>query len=117
MVFQEFSKNCLNILMVQLFQHLLYYHHQEYFLFFFILNLNDSESANLSNLLFFDIPLLYYYIILNSSIICCLSSGDIYFSLGISISFLASSKLFFEAFVILSAILLAIKSPVASGVF
>ena len=40
----------------------------------------------LTNLLFFDIPLLYYYINLRSSIIFCLSSGDIYLSLGISLS-------------------------------
>ena len=69
----------------------------------------------LVNLLFFDIPL--YYTNLNSSIICCRFSGDIYLSFGISISSLTSlffkcSSLegFFEAFVILSAILLPIKS-------
>ena len=39
-----------------------------------------------TNLLFFDIPVLYYYINLNSYKICCLSSGDIYLSLGISLS-------------------------------
>ena len=78
----------------------------------------------LAKLLFFDIPLLYYYTNLNSSIICCLFSGDIYLSFGISISSLASlfcecSSLedFLEIFVILSAILLPIKSPVASAVF
>ena len=35
---------------------------------------------------FFDIPLLYCYINLRSSIIFCLSSGNIYVSLGISLS-------------------------------
>ena len=73
----------------------------------------------LTNLLFFCIPLFYYN--LNSSIICCLFSRDIYFSFGIFVS----SKLFcechfledFEAFVILSAILLPINYPVASAVF
>ena len=73
----------------------------------------------LTNLLFFGVPLLYFYINLNSPTICCLSSGDIYISFGISL--LALSKLFykdfFETFVILSAILLPIKSPVASAVF
>ena len=73
---------------------------------------------HLSKLLFSGIPLLYYYINFNSSIIYCLSLRDIHFYFGISISFLAfSSKLFFEAFAILSAILLPIKSPVASPVF
>ena len=56
----------------------------------------------LLNLLFFNIPLLYYYTNINSSVICCLFSGDIYLSFGISTS---------------SAILLPIKSPVASAVF
>ena len=73
--------------------------------------------CHLSNLLFFGIPLLYY-INLNSSIICCLSFGEIYLSFGISLltSFDCISSLcdFFEGFaVILSAILLPIKSPVA----
>ena len=80
---------------------------------------------DLSNLIFFGIPLLYYYINLNSLIICCLSCGDIYLSSGILL--LASfecnfvegnfSEDFFEEFVILSAILLPIKSPIASDVF
>ena len=65
----------------------------------------------LTSLLFFDIPLLYC-VNLNLSIICCLFSGDIY--LSFSISLLAY---FCEAFVILSAILLKIKSTVASAVF
>ena len=74
---------------------------------------------HLSNLLFFGIPLLYYYINLNSSIICSFSCGDIYLSLGISIlaSFECKSLDFFDVLVILSAILLPIKSPVASAVF
>ena len=50
----------------------------------------------LTNLQFFDIPLLCYYINLGSSIIFCLSSGDIYLSLGISLScsFVILSELF-----------------------
>ena len=52
---------------------------------------------------------------LNSSIICCLSSGDIYLPFGISL--LVSFESTFEDFVILSAILLPIKSSVASAVF
>ena len=78
----------------------------------------------LINLLFFDIPLLYYYTNLNTSIIYCLFSGYTYLSFGISISLLASSLCegksledFFQRFLILSAILLPIKSPVASAVF
>ena len=75
----------------------------------------------LTNLLSSDIPLLYY-VNLNSSIICCLFSGDIYLSFYISNSFSSAFELFFEcnsfgAFVILSAILLPIKSPFASAVF
>ena len=56
-------------------------------------------------------------------IIFCLFSGDIYLSLGISLSrlFVTVSELFccevFEIFVNLLAILLSIKSPVASAVF
>ena len=80
----------------------------------------------LLNLLLFDIPLLHYYTNLNSSIICHLFSGDIYLSFGISAS---CSSVFkcnslecnffrnFETLVILSAILLPIKSPVPSAVF
>ena len=80
---------------------------------------------HLSNLIFFSIPLLYYSINLNSSIICCLSCGDIYLSFGISllVSFDDNSFEwnslgdFFEELVILSAILLPIKSSVASSLF
>ena len=77
----------------------------------------------LTNLLFDDISLLYYYVNLISSIILCLSSEDIYLSLDISLSclFVIVSKLFcsefLERFVILLAILLPIKAPVASAVF
>ena len=53
--------------------------------------------------------------------ICCLFSGDMYlsFSISISSSFCECNSLgdFFETLVILSAILLPIKSPVASAVF
>ena len=76
---------------------------------------------HLSDLLCFGILLLYYYINLNSSIICCLSFGEIYLSFGISLltSFdcISSLRDFFDAIVILSAILLPTKSPVASAVF
>ena len=61
------------------------------------------------------------YTNLNSSIICCLFSGDIHLSFGFSIlsSFCECNSLgdFFETLVILPAILLPIKSPVASAVF
>ena len=78
----------------------------------------------LSNLLFLGILLLYYYINLNSSIIYCLSCGDIYLSFDISLLalFEFNSLDFFECnfvdvLVILSAILLPIRSPVTSAVF
>ena len=75
----------------------------------------------LSNLLFFGIALLYYYISFNSSIIFCLSFGKICLSFGISLltSFDCISSFcdFFDALVILSAILLPIKYPVGSAVF
>ena len=76
----------------------------------------------LTNLLFFNIPLLFYYTNLNSSIACCLSSGDIYLFLGTSFGLVLSAfdslfRVLLETFVILSAILLPIKSPVASPVF
>ena len=83
---------------------------------------------HLISLLVFDAPLLYCYINLRSLIISCLFSGDICLSLGISLStpicfssFVTVSKLFcgevFETFVVLSAFLLALKSPVAFAVF
>ena len=77
----------------------------------------------LTSLFFFDVTVLYYYINLRSSITFCLSSGDIYLSFGISLScsFVIVSELFCNerlgTFVILLAILLPIKSPVASAVF
>ena len=77
----------------------------------------------LTNLLFFDIPLLYCYINLRSSVIFCLSFEDIYFSLDIYLSWssVTVSELFcdkyFETFLILLAISLQIKSPVAFVVF
>ena len=68
----------------------------------------------LLNSLFFSMPLLYYASF-NSSIIFCLSLGERYISF--SISLLTSSCNFFEGFaVILSAILLPIKSAVAFAV-
>ena len=81
---------------------------------FFNANLNSSIiSRNIHPL---------FGINLNSSIICCLSSGDMYHFFGTSISLLVSffecsTEDFFEIIVILSAILLPIKSPVASAVF
>ena len=79
----------------------------------------------LTNYLFFDILLLDYYTNLNLSIICCLFSDDIYLSFGIALlafsveclSFEYNSFGDFEILVILSAILLPIKSSVASVVF
>ena len=88
-----------------------------------------SESPFIStHLLYYYIKIFklrYYTIILNIilSITFYLSSGDIYLSLGISLSFsfVTVSELFccefFETFVILLAILLPIKSQVASTVF
>ena len=68
---------------------------------------------------------------LNSSIICFLSSGDMYLFLGVAISTSSSALLllcnsfecnsvvdfYFETLLILSAILLPIKSPVAFAGF
>ena len=77
----------------------------------------------LTNLLFFDISLFYCHIYFRSPKIFCLSFGDIYLPLGISLScsFVTVSELFCgtppEAFLVLLAILLPIKSPVASTVF
>ena len=75
----------------------------------------------LLNLLFFGIPLLYY-VRFNSSIIFCLSLGEIYLSFGISLltssGCISSLYDFYEGFaIILSAILLPIKSLVAFAVF
>ena len=77
----------------------------------------------LINSLFFDISLLCYRINLRLSIIFCFSFGDIYLSLGIYLScpFVTVSELFcyglFEIPIILLAILLPIKSPLASAFF
>ena len=78
----------------------------------------------LTDFQFFYIPVLYCYTNLNSSILCCLSFGDMYLFLGLAFSTSSSVWLFcnyfadfFETFVILSAVLLPIKSPVASAVF
>ena len=62
------------------------------------------------------------YINLSSSIICCLLSGDKYLSFGIYIDISAVSEAVSRALrgqvpIILSAILLQIKSLVASAVF
>ena len=79
-----------------------------------------------NTILFFDTPLLYCYTNLNSSIIWCISSGDMYLFFGMSfglslptfiLSFCDSLGDIFDTLVILSAILLPIKSPVASAVF
>ena len=72
----------------------------------------DLVYYHLLNSLFFGITLLYYASF-NSSIIFCLSLREIYLSFGIP--FMTSSLLCGFA-VILSAILLPIKSPVAFAV-
>ena len=48
MVFQEFSKNCIIILMGQLFQQFLYYHQRGFSPIFSDLDLNSSDSVKLS---------------------------------------------------------------------
>ena len=69
------------------------------------------------------IVLLYCYVNHRSSIVFCPPSGDIYFSLGISLScsFLTVAELFcgevFETFVLLPAILLRIISPFMFSIF
>ena len=76
----------------------------------------------------FDILVSYYYINLKSLIICCLFSRGVYISLGISlscsifsVSFATVPEMFcvevLETFVVLSATLSQVKSPIASGVF
>ena len=79
-----------------------------------------AQPCCLTSLLFFGIPLLYCYTNLNSSIICCLSSGDVYSFLGVALSTSTFVSLccnsfvdFFGTLVILSAILLSIKSPIS----
>ena len=72
----------------------------------------------LPNFLFFDILFLYCYSNFNWSIICFLFSGDMYLYFGASISsFCNSLGEVFETLVNLSAIVLPIKSRVASDVF
>ena len=82
----------------------------------------------LTNSLFFDIPLLYYYINLRSLIMSCLFwryiSSFLVFHYQIyifSVSISTVSELFFnellDVFLVLLAILLPVKSPVASAVF
>ena len=70
-----------------------------FLMLFFSLNLVELVYCPAS-LLIFDIPLKYYYFNIRSSIIFCLSSGDICFSLGISLSwsYLTISRLFSSAF-------------------
>ena len=80
----------------------------------------------LTNLLFIDTPL-FYYINHRLSIVFCLYSGNIYLSLRIflgnslSCSFLIISELFcyefLETLLIFLAILLPMKSPIASAAF
>ena len=78
----------------------------------------DLMCRRLLYSLFFGISLLYYASF-NSSIIFCLSLGEIYLSFGIplitSSDCISSLCGFLDALVILSAILLPIKSPVASA--
>ena len=74
----------------------------------------DLMHRRLLNSLFFGIQLLYYASF-NSSIIFCLSLGEIYLSFGIPLITSSSLCGFFDALVILSAILLPIKSPVTSA--
>ena len=83
---------------------------------FVVLNLDGWFGLLSNKFIFFDIPLLYYYINLKSAINIRLSSGDIYLSLGIFLgisllfSFITVYCVFFEAFVILLAILLPVSS-------
>ena len=75
---------------------------------------------HLTNLLCFGILIFYYYINLNSSIIFCLSCGDIYLHFGISLlpAFECGSLAdLFEILIILSAITLLPRSPLALAAF
>ena len=96
---------------------------------FIVLNLVGWFGVFSDKFFVFDILLLYYWNTLRSSIIFCVCSGDIYiyiffryfFSCSTcSILFLTVTELFCgefaETFIILSAILLLIKSPVTCGV-
>ena len=95
---------------------------------FFVLNFDVDLVYYLTNLLVFGIGILCYYIILRLSIIFCLFSGNIHLSLSyslssliFSVSFVTVSKLFLrkaiQTFLIIWAILLPIKSLVASAGF
>ena len=103
---------------------------------FLVLNLDGWFDALFNKVSILDILLLYCYTNLNPSIICCRSFGDMYhffgtsfwlalptsFRLALSTSISLLELLFFpvlfvETLVILSAILLPIKLPVASAVF
>ena len=70
--------------------------------------------------LLFDIPLLYYGTNLNSLIICCHFPEGIHLFFSIYSLLLSAFKLScedsFETLVVLSAIVLPTKSPVASAV-
>ena len=83
---------------------------------FFVLNLDGWFSVFSADFLLFDVPLLYYYNDPRSLIIYCLFRGDIYLSSVICISLLAlfCGELV-EIAVILFAVLLLIKSSVASA--
>ena len=77
-------------------------------------------SNKSTNLLFSDIPLLHYYINLRSLIISCLFLKiKIFFRISIDFSVCKSTSESFwgKFFIIVSAILVSIKSPFASAVF
>ena len=65
--------------------------------YFFALNLFGWFGVFFNKIIIFDISLLHYYNNFRSSIVFCIYSGDIYLSLGISLSWLlvTVSKLFF----------------------
>ena len=87
---------------------------------FLVLNLDGwFVVSSLLFITFWYSIIIYYYIILRSSTSFCFCSGEIYFSLSISCSFVY--EIFyvevFGPFVILSEILIPIKLPVTSAVF
>ena len=90
---------------------------------FFVLNLHGWFGVLSYKLIVFWYSIIILLINRWSSIIFCLPSGDIYLSLGVFLpcSFVTVSELFrcedFEVFVILSAVLLPIKSSAASAFF
>ena len=85
---------------------------------YFILNLEGSFGLLSNKFIIYDNPLLYDNINLRSSIVFCLSSKDIYFSLGISLScsFLIVSELFCGEVVATFKNLSTILSPIKSQV-